>query len=328
MEAASEIMAREALSLAGIESSAALVEHHGWSNRVWLSHDAVVRISSGRFPGAFAHEAGLLRILPPGVPHAELLGHGEFNNQREWIVLKRIPGQPLPVRWPVLDESGRRSLTHRWAKALAQMHQVSVPADFAPEWWRRALTSDPPAAYHAPPSVATMLLEAARTLADADLALIDDVAAFIGERERHFSDDEHVLVHADLHGYNILVSEDGDLAGFLDFEGARAAPADLELDTILRWCARAEEFPAYPGKESPVTAADLRGIPGWLAEGYPTLFSVPGLRARLQVYEGLSQLVQVQHPGWFAKTAWRRLRLLVEERSHLDDPSIRSLMLT
>jgi hypothetical protein len=39
----------------------------------------------------------------------------------------------------------------------------------------------------------------------------------------------------------------------------------------------------------------LRAVPGWLAETYPALFAVPGLTARLAVYDALWHLVQLHH---------------------------------
>lgn len=58
-----------------------------------------------------------------------------------------------------------------------------------------------------------------------------------------FAADEPVLFHGDLHGSNVIVDQ-WRVTGLIDFAEALAQPADVELDTILRWCAKAREYPA------------------------------------------------------------------------------------
>ena len=48
--------------------------NHGWANQVWLAPAHVVRLSSGRFRDAFAHERAIIGRLPPTVPHAPVRG--------------------------------------------------------------------------------------------------------------------------------------------------------------------------------------------------------------------------------------------------------------
>lgn len=65
----------------------------GWSNRVWLAPVHVVRLSSGRFRDAFAHEVAVLRLLSSAVPHAAIRAYGRIGD-REWLVQDRLPGRP------------------------------------------------------------------------------------------------------------------------------------------------------------------------------------------------------------------------------------------
>ncbi|MBA3946473.1 MAG: hypothetical protein H0X37_18150 [Herpetosiphonaceae bacterium] len=63
-----------------------------------------------------------------------------------------------------------------------------------------------------------------------------------------------------------------------------------------------------------LTPADLRELPGWLAEAYPQLLAHPRLTARLEVYEALWQLVQVFHfgRGSGVHDPWAHLRVLLD----------------
>ena len=102
-----------------------------------------------------------------------------------------------------------------------------------------------------------------------------------------------VLVHGDLHFENVMWWE-GHLSAVLDFEFARRAPRDLDLATLLRFCANprlhvADDYAAD------TRAGDYRQVPGWLWEVYPELFAASHLRDRLALYLlafDLSQLVQ------------------------------------
>jgi hypothetical protein len=74
-----------------------------------------------------------------------------------------------------------------------------------------------------------------------------------------------------------------DLTALLDFEWARAAPRDLDLDVLLRFCAYpflhvAEDYEAVTLTE------DYADLPAWLAQDYPELFANERLLDRLRVY--------------------------------------------
>lgn len=270
-----------------------LVSAGGWSNRVWLAPAHVVRLSSGRFRDAFAHEAAVIAMLPPTIPTARVLGHGRVG-QQEWLVQERLPGQPLAQVWPALSTPQRRDAVRQLGTLLRVLHRVPLPAGFANPWLSAALApgGQPRDAYHAPPSRYELLLAAAH-VPGVDTAFLDDLRAFIAERLPAFDGLPAVLVHGDIHFYNLLW-HDGRLSGLLDFEGAQPAVADQELDTLLRFC-RQPALYRGPGDATVLVGADLAAIPDWLAETYPELFAVPGLTARLGVYDALWHLVQLHH---------------------------------
>ena len=280
----------------------------GWSNHVWLAQAHVVRISSGRFRDAYAHELAVLALLPDAVPHAL----GRVGN-REWMIMERLEGLPLTQAWPAMSESQRRTAAQSLGHILRALHAVPVPADFANPWLTDAYAPGGQLrdAYHAPPELAGRLLEAASQLPGVDLGVLDEVKAFIAERLAAFTPERAALVHGDVHVANLLWNG-SRVAALLDFEGANLAPPDLELDTLLR-CVRDPGAYAGPGAPTSLTPTALAGIPGGVADTYPQLFSHPRLTARLEVNEALWQLVQLLHfpPGVGPLDPWGALRALL-----------------
>jgi hygromycin-B 7''-O-kinase len=271
-----------------------LLRSHGWSNQVWLAPDHVVRLSSGRFRDAFAHETQVLRLLSPAVPHARVIAYGRAG-QREWLIQARVPGQPLAAVWSDLSNEQRRQTVSQLSMILCALHHSPLPPDFHLPWLDDALApgGHPENAYHAPPDYYRQLLAAAKRIPGVDPALLNAVDTFIAERLPAFVDDQAVLVHSDLHFANLLW-HDGLITAVLDFEGARPAAPDQELDMLLRFV-REPQVVRGPGEQSGPAHQELWTVPDWLAEAYPALFAHPRLTDRLAVYDALWQLVQLHH---------------------------------
>jgi aminoglycoside phosphotransferase (APT) family kinase protein len=295
--------------------AAPLVPASGWSNRVWLAPAHAVRMSSGRFHNAFAHEVATLHLLPLAVPHAPVRAYG-CSGEREWFVQDRRPGQPLGQVWAGLPRVQRRAAIAQLGAMLRALHEAPLPSGYANPWLEQALAPGGHVrdAYHAPPGRAQVLLDAVATLPGADQGLLDDVGAFIAERLDAFAGDRPVLVHSDVHFANLLW-DGGQLTALLDFEGARPAAADLELDTLLRYCREPALFRG-PGETAGPEAAAFAAVPGWLAAAYPDLFAHPRLSERLAVYEALWHLVQALHfpAGPVPPDPWGHLRALLAGR--------------
>jgi aminoglycoside phosphotransferase (APT) family kinase protein len=285
----------------------------GWANHVWLAPAHVVRLSSGRFRDSFAHERAVLDLLPPEVPHARIHGYGRAG-RREWLVLDRMPGRPLMRVWSSMSESQRRTTTGQLGNILHALHAIRIPEEFSNPWLDDALapggsTRD---AYHAPPDQFRRLLVAAYETPGVDRSLLDEVDAFVAERSPAFSGDRLALVHGDVHFDNLLW-EDGRLTALLDFEGARPAAPDQELDTLLRFACEPELYRGRGGQMGP-TRRELASFGDWLASAYPDLFAHPLLAARLEVYDALWHLVQLLNfpPGSRPPDPLGHLRTLLD----------------
>jgi hypothetical protein len=177
------------------------------------------------------------------------------------------------------------------------------------------------APYQQPPERIHALAAAAREVRGIDHGLVDAAEALVDERLDLFSHDPRVLVHTDMFGQNLLV-ERGRLTAVLDFEMARPAAPDLELDVLLRF-SHWPHLPVPEEEEHLMLREDFRSVPGWLAEAYPDLFGVPRLRDRLEVSAIMHDLRQaIQFPERPGEPEWRpvqRLRAIVDGHSYLRD---------
>lgn len=271
-----------------------LIPASGWANAVWLAPGHVVRLSSGRFRDAYAHEIAVLRMLPDAVPHARSVAHGRVGD-REWMVLERVPGQPLSQAWSRMTMRQRQGAAEFIGGTLRALHATPLPEGFHNPWLTDALAPGGAIenAYHAPPRCYRQLLEAASHVANADRGFLREVEAFLAARLDAFDGDRAVLVHGDANFANWLWDGERVIA-LLDYEGARPAAPDLELDTLLRFVREPGQF-APPALAHTLTPQELDAMPEWLIGAYPELFAHPRLAERLAVYDALWQLVQMFH---------------------------------
>src|SRR5215207_9493084 len=268
------------LAAAGLPATGRFLPKAGWVSRVWVGDDYVVRLSNGQFRDAYRHEATVVNLLAGSeVPHARHLAHGD-GPDGPWYISERLPGRTLYEVWPAADLPTRQAMIESLGAALRALHRIPVPAGLLPPWLADAIAEKKPwAAFHPPVvSAALQLVEDARRLPGHDSRLLADVADWIQERLAWFAADEPVLVHGDIHGSNLMFDQ-GRVTGLIDFAEALAQPADVELDTILRWCATAREFPPVPGG-SGLDETTLTDVPGWLRGAYPELFEHEHLRER------------------------------------------------
>ena len=311
---ATDPLLRRVLAAAGLDDTGDFTATPGWVNRVWISDALVVRLSDGQLRGSFVHEAQVVGLLmETAVPHARCVGTGT-SADGTWYVCERLPGRTLHQVWNELTPTDRRKVVTALGAAIRLLHQVEVPIDLRPLWLSDVLVFEPGDADDAPIESALWQVERAGVLPGAALELIKRAQSWLSERRDLFAGDERVLVHADLHPSNVMV--DGTkISGLIDFECARAQPADAELHRLLFSCARPQDVPPVPG-EPGLDVRTLRDVPSWLRDAYPQLFAVPNMRERLRVYEmqwELAQMHRVRIPD-----AMDRIRALLSGQGPTD----------
>ena len=285
---------------------------HSYSSNVWVGPHHVVRLQPAHLPQVLQQEVRILPHLPPEVPHAELVGHGA-EERFGWLVLRRLPGAQLGRCWPAMSAGDRRAAIEQLGQALVHLHALPDPERFPHPW-----VEDPqPETYQQHPRRIEALAAAARRLPGVDAALVDDAERFVAERLDAFADDDPVaLVHADLHFENLLWDHaDRRLTAVLDFEMARPAAPDLDLNVILRMCGVgpllvAEDY------EDQIRPADFDEVPRWLAGTHPGLFAHPRLVERQEAYAAMYSLRSIV-AYWKGRRFWAvdELRDLAAGRS-------------
>ena len=262
--------ARKALAQAGFDEHVPLTRASSVTNEVWLSDEFVIRVN--RRPNhRLRREAFLGPLLPPSVGYPATIAYGGELGA-DWLIAERRPGEMLSVCWPDMSEFERRNAVRQLAGMLRELHNVPVPpgserSNTRPNCSTRS--SCPSCDRCTPRSTSSSEAPMANgvntgVLADARHIVLNSTGALEPYSATH-------LIHGDLHFQNVLW--DGfSVTALLDIEWARGAPADLDLDVFLRFCAHPHWFVA-PEYADRTRAEDYAAVPYWLAEYYPELFA-------------------------------------------------------
>jgi hygromycin-B 7''-O-kinase len=317
-----ELRARRALASVGVRPDQPLEPVPSVNNEVWMTSEVVVRVSC-RPDQRLRREAQLAQILPNDVGYPPLLGYGAEMGS-EWLVLHRLPGLPLSRCWPTMTPTDRRRSIAELAARLRLIHATPTPA-LPPLRHLPQLLDPAPSGDLAVARLVVSLDHAAR-LEHVDRGVTDALTEVVTTLAPHLDPfTARTLIHGDLSFENLLWDpHEGRLVGILDFEWARGAPPDLDLDVLLRFCAMPDlHVPStYAGATH---ARDYAEVPRWLAEDYPELFASPNQLDRCRLFAiawdveellAYPPLVGASHLD--ARHPYRRLQSLLVGDSHLD----------
>lgn len=193
---------------------------NGYSNATWVGDGIAVRIA--HTPIEMAREATLVRALPPGVGHPELLGEGTTEGHG-WIVTKKVRGRNLGEAWPTLTPAQQRQAVHQlWdrtqivheatpaLKTHVRSHGGYVPA-----------TLDDATTAAARANTALMLSQTQRSRLHHILQGYFQAAPLV----------QQVVNHGDLALMNALWED--DVLALLDFEFAVLGPLEIDLCRLV-----------------------------------------------------------------------------------------------
>lgn len=271
----SELKARKTLMSVGLDASK-FEQACSVTNEVWLTETHVVRFNKAG-DGRLRREAFLSRHLPPELNYPPIVSYGGEVGA-DYLILERLPGRPLAHCWPTMSDNARHNAITQLAHQLRLLHYTRTPVGLPPIEAPQLLRAGNPR----PAEELLQAIEHARRLPHVDTSLMTDISLIVHEHQSALDPfNATTLVHGDLTFENILW--DGRRVTLLDYEWAHGAPADVDLDILLRCCALPflHVAPAYERLADP---RDYRNVPGWLAQAYPVLFEVPRLGARLLLY--------------------------------------------
>ncbi len=272
-----------------------LTRASGYTNEVWIGESYVVRLNGGRLRDSLRHERDVLVFLPDDIPHAKPLAYGRREHRGEYLILERLPGRNLDEVWGELSIDSRKSAASQLATFVQKLHSLPFSQVMGNPWLQLAIDNclfgD---AYHAHPRHFMQQIQGAIGLSDLDRGLIREVQQLLETRLSVFDDALDVFVHSDIHFRNVLWYND-HITGLLDFEGSRPGPADLELDTLIRYIRYPEQF--RPNRASSPGRQDLVTVLEWILIDYPGICGCSQLVERLEAYEAMWQLVCLHHRG-------------------------------
>ncbi len=270
--------ARRAMQGVGLRASERIERAASTRNEVHVSPHYVVRIN--RRPDQRLRREGLVcQSLPPERWTPSVVGYsGETGF--DFVVVERKPGVALSRAWPAMSTERRRVMIGELCRALKTLHSVETPKA-ATKMFGTPHLLDPSAVSPVVPIL--MAIDTLSARGQVDHMLLQDIADLVNDHGGALDDyHQRTLIHGDLSFENIMVDVNG-LSALLDFEWARGAPPDLELDVLLRFLRHPQaHLPAdVAGTVGP---ADFEIVPQWLSEDYPELFVHPRIVERLALY--------------------------------------------
>ena len=312
--------ARHALTTAGVDPDVSLTRMSSVTNEVWLTDDVVIRVNR-RLDKRLRREAELAVHLPPEVRYPQVVTYGESSGF-DFLVQQRKPGTVLARAWPSMLPTERRAAVQQISVMLRALHRTPTPPGLPPLDYLPQLCAVRNGRMAASPLLAA--IDRARQLPHVDDELIVSLLAYVKATaavlEPYATD---TLVHGDLTFENVLW--DGkEVTALIDFEFARGAPSDVDLDVLLRFSA----FPYLHVADdyaAETTAADYVEVPYWMRDDYPELFDRPHGLDRLRLYSigfDLQQLLSMPPSAPARELSehhpLRRLGRTIAQRSYLD----------
>ncbi len=278
MSALAKARARQALADAGLPSEGPLEPLRSVTNEVWLSEEYLVRLNR-RQDGRLQKEMAIGGLLPSALNYPEAVAYGGEPGG-DWLVLRRPRGRVLSQAWPHLAASQRHLAVQHLAYLLQTVHRLPAPAELPdidePPLLRSVELESPTAE----------LVEAIGQLESmpyVDAGLMNDARGLVRDLTLSLEPFRSAtLIHGDVHFENLLW--DGSrVHALLDWKWARPAPADLDLDVLLRFCAHPYAYVADAHRHH-ATADEFADVPWQLADAYPSLYSAPRQFDRMRVF--------------------------------------------
>jgi len=319
MSALAKARARQALADAGLPSDGALEPLRSVTNEVWMSDEYLVRLNR-RQDGRLQKEMAIGGLLPPALNYPEPVAYGGEPGA-DWLVLRRPRGRVLSQSWPHLAAPQRNLAVQHLAHLLRTVHGLAAPAEL-PE------IDDPPLLgsvdLESPTAALVDAIGQLETLPYVDAGLMQEARRVVRDLTLALEPFRATtMIHGDVHFENVLW--DGSrVTTLLDWKWARPAPADLDLDVLLRFCAHPYAYVADAHRFH-ASAEEYREVPFHFADAYPELFSHPRQFDRMRVFSlayDVRELLHYPPPVPVDRLPehhpYHRLEAVVSERSYLD----------
>jgi aminoglycoside phosphotransferase (APT) family kinase protein len=320
VSALAKARARQALADAGLPSEGPLEPLRSVTNEVWLSDEYLVRLNR-RQDGRLQKEMAIGGLLPPALGYPEAVAYGGEPGG-DWLILRRPRGRVLSQAWPHLAAPQRAIAVQHIAYLLQTVHSLPAPAEL-PD------IDDPPLLtsvdLDSPTAALVEAIDELDGLPHIDPGLLSDTKALVRDLTLALEPFRaNTLIHGDIHFENLLW--DGNrVSTLLDWKWARPAPADLDLDVLLRFCAHPGTYVADAHRWH-ATADEYGNVPWQIAEAYPALFETNRQFDRMRVFSiayDIRELILYPPPVPVDRLpehhAYHRLAAVLAGQSYLDE---------
>ncbi len=320
MSALAKARARQALADAGLPADGNLEPLRSVTNEVWLSDEFLVRLNR-RQDGRLQKEMAIGSLLPPVLGYPEPIAYGGEPGS-DWLILRRPRGRVLSQAWPHLAAPQRHLAVQHLAYLLQTVHSLPAPAELP-------AIDDPPllqsVELDAPTAELVNAIGRLESAPHVDAGLMADARSLVRDLALSLEPFRATtMVHGDVHFENVLW--DGTrVHTLLDWKWARPAPADIDADVLLRYCAHPEAFVADAHRYH-ARPEEYAEVPWQLADAYPALFGHKRQFDRMRLYSiafDVRELVHYPPPVPVdrlpAHHAYHRLAAVVAGRSYLDE---------
>lgn len=248
----------------------------GFSNEVHLVNDnLVIKIY---LPQDRRYEIELKALqLDLDIQKPKVIAYGLANNiiDHEYIFMTRISGAPLGHVWHMCSKSKRESLICDYINAQKEITKIA-PKEFGFDTsrdWYQILRSDAEAQ--------SGKLLGLKILSEYDLSqslkLIDSFKDSLFTRQLY-------CVFWDVHLDNLMVDDNYNLKGVIDFEHIKLAALDYPLFVLRRLITDPKKF-ATKENEKYTKVGDYTEIWGWYQQHFPDMFNFHHIEERIKVYQ-------------------------------------------
>jgi len=234
---------------------AGLVRFAQGSRPVYAAGDLVLKLFPPLDGDAYRVEASVLAAVSGALPVATPAVHA-VGERRGWgyVLMSRLPGVPLDKVWPELSEADRDRIADQLGQTLAALHIVQPPA-IPPDDWAEFVARQRAACEQEQRDLGLALEWAAQIP-----GFLDSVA---------FRETPQALLHTEIMREHLLVSQDRQLSGVIDFEPAMRGAPEYEFVALGLFAAAGDArflrraLLAYGYSDGELDSGLRRRLMGW-----------------------------------------------------------------
>lgn len=219
---------------------------------------------------------------------------------KPYMIYKKIEGSPLGGQWHKLDNNQRKTIIETLCKQLKLICASKPDPQLSPSslTWQEKTISE-----------IEKHLRKVETEQLLSPEIINGINKFIDQFKNVLKPQTLGLMYWDTHFDNIIINNQADIVGLIDFEHVDVVSLDLLL-IIVRNMMRYPYIMLSESEEKYAKKEDYQQLEDWYREFYPELFAFNDLERRIDFYD-LSDILRMLPRFPKAQQLHDRLRLIL-----------------